>query len=296
MTALALLTITLQALASDIPTHTAGADEAKLERGGLISSLWNRGTLRSLSAKIRNHSVTADEIKEYIAKGGDIDHLRNYDWTRSFFVGDNESPLLNHLILPPPATSTYPAQPRPPDRLQSIRLLLAAGADANLAVPHQGPETWGYLPPVLQATLMGDLEALQMMFEFNARHDVTDSRNGRTYGPALLLASSGPIADFLVAKGADPLALDPEGRTLLQLAFEHSDAINPLEQTRWMLQRGIDPRRHDNNEVSAVSLAHGRVSSWTEIVTADPTDTSQRQLATWREIAQLLEEKKKTEP
>lgn len=122
--------------------------------------------------------------------------------------------------------------------LESIRLLIAAGADVNAAVIGDAVGDFSGATPLMMAAGAGNDDAVRLLLAKGAQVNVVSGppnakvKNGTiaigTFTPLLLAATYGPdaLVKDLVASGADVNVKDARGMTPLMLAVsaDHGDA------------------------------------------------------------------------
>lgn len=96
--------------------------------GGAVAELANRSALRAYAVKMAEGRITADELRDYLVKGGSFQREKTYDRVRDFFVGDYQASVLRFFIDGPRGFETR----LPTDRPKSLQILLDVGSDPNL--------------------------------------------------------------------------------------------------------------------------------------------------------------------
>jgi hypothetical protein len=225
-----------------------------VQPGGALAEMTHRSALRAYAVKMAEGRLTADELIDYLAKGGSYQREKSYDRSRAFFVGDGQGSVLRFFIDGPRGSRT----PLPGDRLKSLQILLDVGSDPNLQGPAKGVGGEDLLSPTLFAAAGDDLEALKLLVAKGGDIELREDKYAGRYGPALALASRTEVLDFLLNRGANLNFTDENGSNLLLLAVERTQAKHPLDKIAWLLARGLSPRApnrwHQTAETRAQAL------------------------------------------
>jgi hypothetical protein len=209
-----------------------------IQRGGALAELANRSALRAYAVKMAEGRITADELSDYLVKGGSHQREKTYDRSRDFFVGDNQGSVLRFFINGPRWVEiTLPA-----DRLKSLQMLLSVGSDPNLRGPADSVGGENLLSPTLFAAAGNDLEALKLLVAKGGDVEQREDKYAGRYGPALALASRTDVLDFLLSRGANLQFVDENGSNLLLLAVERTLATHQVDKVAWLLARGLSAR------------------------------------------------------
>lgn len=261
-----------------------------VERGGPLSRLAHRGTLRAYSEQIRARSLSCDTLGDYLAKGGDPTVLSGYR-----LYDDFRKPVLNQFIAgrspgDPSGNRPYETDART-DRLCALALLLDNGADPEFVA--QEKPTWEEAPPLLFASLVGDVPAMQLLIArgANVNRVQRTSIGDVPWGPPLLVVASDAGADLLLRNGADPALTLEGGRNLVQVlvtsAHYAGNAQHVLARLRWFQARGIRFAWRDGGSDDPLRRARAlrdEHAKWFPHV-EDP----QARARVWAEIVEVLE-------
>jgi len=174
--------------------------ELTVEKGSWVSALINRGSLRSYAKKFSNRTITPDEVRDYISKGGSINHYKSYDLIHNFFVSPFTGSILNYFI---DGGKLADIRDLPVKRLESLKILLNAGASPNTKTKSQA-FSFSDMPPILLASAGNDIEALKILLKFNADLSLTETTYTGLKGPAITLATDEDVIKLLIENGADP--------------------------------------------------------------------------------------------
>lgn len=209
-----------------------------VQPGGALAELAHRAALRAYAVQMAEGRLTADELSDYLTKGGSYQREKSYDGSRDFFVGDDRGSVLRFFIDGPRGSKT----PLPGDRLKSLAILLDLGSDPNLQGPAKGVGGENLLSPTLFAAAGDDLEALKLLVARGGNIELREVKYAGKFGPALALASRTEVLDFLLSRGARLNFTDEDGSNLLLLAVERTRAKHQVEKVAWLLARGLSPR------------------------------------------------------
>lgn len=260
--------------ATDTPLAT---HDTMIKPGGAIAELANRSALRAYAVKIVDGSITADEVVDYLVKGGSYQREKSYDRVHDFFVGGDQASILRYFIDGPRGVEGR----LPVDRLKSLKILLDVGADPNLAGPSNNVGGENLLSPTLFAAAGNDLEALKLLVSKGASLEQREEKYLGMYGPALALATRADVLDFLLDKGAKVDFTDENGSNLLLLAVERTGAPNQVGKIAWLLDRGVSPRAPNQWKDTAETRAKTLLEVWDERLkeNKDRLNLSLRELA-----------------
>ena len=177
----------------------------------------------------------------------------------SFFPSHQPSLL---LFPPPPETHTHTFTDETPLAIaaalgdpETVRMLLAKGADATLAGPGTGASSTTStvntatttnsavgIPPLCRAAASGNAECVRLLLAAGADAASSGPTAEATVGPPLFWAAGsgdggGEIIKLLLEAGADAKKAGPDGVTalLIATASENADAVEEL------LKAGADP-------------------------------------------------------
>ncbi|GAA6141928.1 hypothetical protein [Hydrogenophaga sp. 5NK40-0174] len=229
---------------------SSGAPEV-VKPGGALAALKHRSELRDYARKMVQGELSAPEVADYITKGGSYQAARSYDSTRDFLVGAAGGSVLRFFIDGPHVSGTR----LPPDRLESLALLLEAGADPNLLSEDSGLLGAAQLSPTLFAAAGNDLPALRLLVAKGGKLDQREQKYAATYGPALALATRSDVLDFLLASGANLGFKDDSGANLMLMTVEQAYGSSVLDRVRWLLAQGVSPLAQDQHGTHAVKRA-----------------------------------------
>jgi hypothetical protein len=186
----------------------------KIERGGLVSELSNRATLRTYVAKLSDaeQTLTTEELIDYIKKGGSIDAMNRYDVWKDFNLGRQETHLGEYFIYFPQASKIEAL--KKDHSLLNLRIILKAGAKVQPLVRTAIRSNY---PPNIDALLeFGSIDWSQATFD---RVETIE------------------FAEYLFAKGLRPFlnSTDREKNDFLRVAF--GGASRNLTVAHWMLDK-----------------------------------------------------------
>src|SRR5688572_7116298 len=127
--------------------------------------------------------------------------------------------------------------------LAGLTAMLKAGADLNAAEPRGG------MTPLMHAAVSGSLEAMTLLVDRGASVNAANSA-----GVTALMMSVTDIdkVSLLLAKGADVNAASKRGRTALLLAAMSDRSAGIV---RLLMAKGADPKAVDVFKVSALNAA-----------------------------------------
>ena len=127
--------------------------------------------------------------------------------------------------------------------LTSLEALLKAGADPNAAEPRGG------MTPLMHAAVSGSLQAMTLLLDQGASVNAANSA-----GVTALMMSVTDIdkVSLLLAKGADVNAATKRGRTALLLAAMSDRSAGIV---RLLMAKGADPKAVDVLKVNALNAA-----------------------------------------
>jgi hypothetical protein len=214
----------LAAMENVMAADISSATTPSLKRGSSKSALLNRSTLRKYATQIQDGTITFDELKDYIEKGGAIDQASTYDTWKNFNVGDSNMPLLFFFLDNPPP---YKLQ-KNLNRLDAFKLLLSAGAKPN--------------PALIWACRRDDLKAVRILLSAKADPNVilpTDS-DGHSI-PPLGITSNTAIAEILFAAGAKFDFYDQTEGSLTTIQTRRGN----IEMVRWLMKHGVPSPMND---------------------------------------------------
>lgn len=239
------------ALAQQASSFSNPAQTVTIRPGGAIAELANRSALRAYAVKISEGSITANEMADYLIKGGSYQREKSYDRVHDFFVGSDQGSILRFFIDGPRGVESR----LPADRLKSLQLLLDVGADPNLQGPSDSVGGENLLSPTLFAAAGNDLEALKLLIAKGGNLALREEKYAGHYGPALGLATRPDVLDFLLKNGAQPSFTDENGNNFLALAVERNHASHQLEKIGWLLDHGVSPHAANRSKDTAVTRA-----------------------------------------
>ncbi|MBQ1114162.1 ankyrin repeat domain-containing protein [Streptomyces sp. C3-3] len=147
------------------------------------------------------------------------------------------------------------------DRLEAVRLLLAAGADPNRA---SGPGASDL--PLCGAACGGHTEVVEALLSAGAKPDLREEFGFTALRWAVGLGQA-PTVEALLAHGADPLLPGPQGEAMLVLAAQRGS----LRTVRALLAHGAGAAGQES--VVALALAEAR-----RIAALDPERELRRRL------------------
>lgn len=254
------------------------------EGPSVFVSIWNRSTLREYAKKIEARTISEAEMKDYIAKGGDVDAFNSYDLARKFFVGTPERPVLNIFIR-------RKTEAEAPERLKILKSLLDSGANPNVSLGSESSVS-GYesLAPILYATLNDDIDALQLLVKYGADLNLRQKKYLGEFGPAILLVGSIETADFLLAQGFDLKQQSANGQTLLQQAV-NSNLIHVkilADLVPWLKKNGVQPLGDDKTARSALKVAEEKLAERRALSADQPTEQAREAIQAWEQIVATL--------
>ena len=186
-----------------IMNYSFAQDETKeliVEKGSWATALLNRGRLRSYAKKISDRSITPAEVRDYVSKGGSVNHYKSYDLIHNFFVSPFTGSILNYFI---DGGKLADNRELPVNRLESLEILLNAGASPNTKTKSDA-FSFSDMPPILLASAGNDIEALKILLKFNADLSLTETTYTGLKGPAISLATDEEVVKLLIENGADP--------------------------------------------------------------------------------------------
>ncbi len=220
------------------PKDASAPGASAIRPGGAVAELANRSALRAYAVKMAEGRITADELRDYLVKGGSFQQEKTYDRARDFFVGDHQGSVLRFFIDGPRGFEAR----LPADRLQSLQILLDVGSDPNLRGPAKSVGGENLLSPTLFAAAGNDLEALKLLVAKGGDIEQREDQYAGRYGPALALATRTDVLDFLLSRGANVRFVDENGSNLLLLAVKRTHAAHQVDKVAWLLARGLSPR------------------------------------------------------
>jgi hypothetical protein len=186
----------------------------KIERGGLVSELSNRATLRTYVAKLSDaaQTLTTEELIDYIKKGGAIDAINRYDVWKDFNLGRQETHLGEYFIYFPKASKIEAL--KKDDNLLNLRIILKAGAKVQPLV--QTAIRSNYAPNINALLEFGPIDWSQANFD---RVETIE------------------FAEYLFAKGLRPFlnSTDREKNDFLRVAFNSGN--RNITIAHWMLDK-----------------------------------------------------------
>lgn len=290
LTTLTRLLIGAAAIGLQVSSLAQGPDAAAVQPGGALAELAHRAALRAYAAKMAEGRLTAEELRDYLTKGGSYQRKKSYDSSRDFFVGADQGSVLRCFIDGPrPSRIALPG-----DRLNSLQMLLDVGSDPNLQGPAQAVGGEDLLSPTLFAAAGDDLDALKLLVAKGGNLELREDKYAGRYGPALALASRPEVLDFLASRGADLNFTDENGSNLLLLAVERSRAAHPVDKIAWLLARGLSPRAANRwNETAEtraqalLALADERLKATQGLLAGQGADTAALQATRARLSAML---------
>ncbi|NEB55664.1 ankyrin repeat domain-containing protein [Streptomyces griseus] len=147
------------------------------------------------------------------------------------------------------------------DRLEAVRLLLAAGADPNRA---SGPEASDL--PLCGAACGGHTEVVEALLSAGARPDLREEFGFTALRWAVGLGHAGTV-EVLLSRGADPLLPGPQGESMLVLAAQRGSR----RTVRALLAHGAGAAGQES--AVALALAEAR-----RIASLDPERELRRRL------------------
>ncbi|MFD3982356.1 ankyrin repeat domain-containing protein [Streptomyces griseus] len=147
------------------------------------------------------------------------------------------------------------------DRLEAVRLLLAAGADPNRA---SGPEASDL--PLCGAACGGHTEVVEALLSAGARPDLREEFGFTALRWAVGLGHAGTV-EVLLSRGADPLLPGPQGESMLVLAAQRGSR----RTVRALLAHGAGAAGQES--AVALALAEAR-----RIASLDPEQELRRRL------------------
>ena len=233
--------------------QTAGA---AIQPGGALAELANRSALRAYAVKMGEGRITADEVADYLIKGGSYQQDKSYDGVRNFFVGKGQGSVLRHFIDGPGNGERR----LPADRLKSLQMLLDVGADPNLQGSSDGVGGENLLSPTLFAAAGNDLGALKLLVAKGGNLALREEKYAGRYGPALALATRADVLDFLLDNGANLAFTDENGNNLLALAVDRNHATDLLGKLRWLMSKGLSPRAPNQRGETAETRAQAALA------------------------------------
>ena len=136
------------------------------------------------------------------------------------------------------------------DRVDSVRLLLARGADPNQRITYRSP-------------VDGRVE---------------------TGVVALMLAHSTAAIDALLEAGADPHAVDGDGQTVLKRCV----LTTPLDGLERLMRTGVDPAARDRHGLSAADVVRARLDWYRKFAKSIDQTKAQPRIAHLEAILRLL--------
>lgn len=232
------------------------APAAAIQPGGALAELANRAALRAYAVKMGEGHISADEVTDYLIKGGSYQREKSYDGVRNFLVGQGQGSVLRFFIEGPGTGE----RPLPVDRLKSLQVLLDVGADPNLQGPSESVGGENLLSPTLFAAAGNDLGALRLLVAKGGNLALREDKYAGRYGPALALATRADVLDFLLDSGADLAFTDENGNNLLALAVDRNHATNLLGKLSWLLSKGLSPRAPNQRGETAETRARAALA------------------------------------
>lgn len=129
--------------------------------------------------------------------------------------------------------------------------------------------------PLTRGVSSGKLEVVEILFDLPSHVPDIESRNGEGYSPLLLAVDLGhyEIAEYLVAKGADPKKKNSEGRSILHLTALHNDyEILDLFSENKEVRSLLEDRDQDGNTPLLLSALYDSVECLERLINlgADP--------------------------
>ncbi len=183
--------------------YSFAQDETKeltVQKGSWATALFNRGRLRSYAKKFSDRTITPDEVRDYVIKGGSVNHYKSYDLIHNFFVTPFTGSILNYFI---DGGKLADNRELPAKRLESLKILLNAGASPNTKTKSEA-FSFSDMPPILLASAGNDLEALKILLQYDADLSLTETTYTGPKGPALSLATDEAVIKILIENGAKP--------------------------------------------------------------------------------------------
>lgn len=239
----------------------ASTQEEQVKRGSSMRALLNRSKLRVYVEKIETGVITPTELRDYIEYGGNIDFKESYDVMKNFFVGSSDELLLNFFVSD---SSLSGAQTISPGRLESLSLLLRAGANANAAPDGVVIGFPRELPPVLYAAKMGDHEALELLLNNGGDPNLLCSLSTRFHpgAPPLALSSTHAVSEVLLKYGAKLNYQDENGQTLYHMAINSRN----IEKVKWLLSKKVSITVNSARFGTPLEYVREKIKYWNVII------------------------------
>jgi hypothetical protein len=223
--------------------------------GGWLRALFHRGTLRELSKKIEKGTITPEEVRQYVDAGGSLDRLKSYDALRDFEAGSADVPLLNYFV------AADPRRPPQAGRIESLEILLSAGADPNRTYAKGVLASRGAIAPTLLAVASDDREALERFLKHRGNLELVHPGYLCDYGPALALAESAEMGEFLLSRGANLSYVDGDGNTLLHKVVRRPAPIAVRRtQAAWLLSKKVPAAAVNRDGQTALDLVRQEIA------------------------------------
>ena len=128
--------------------------------------------------------------------------------------------------------------------LEMITLLVEAGADVN-----QLEDSFDGYSPLICAVQNHMVKVVNFLLQSGADPNIRSIRTGRS---AIWFALDKEMYNILISSGADINSQDHDGNTLLYEAIRNGWTY---EQVEFLLEKGADPNRKNNNDETPYDLA-----------------------------------------